>query len=73
MNVFLAGGSGTIGIPLVRALVGEGHQVTALTRSTSRRDELRGLGAAVAVAADRPVYGANDLDSRLAVERKSEG
>ena len=50
MNVFVAGGSGTIGIPLVRALVAEGHQVTALTRSTSRQGQLRGLGAAVAVA-----------------------
>jgi nucleoside-diphosphate-sugar epimerase len=50
MNVFVAGGSGTIGIPLVRALLAAGHQVTALTRSMSKRDELRGLGASVAVA-----------------------
>ena len=50
MNVFIAGGSGTIGIPLVRALAASGHQVTALTRSTSRHDELRVAGAVVAVA-----------------------
>ena len=50
MNVFVAGGSGTIGIPLVRALFAAGHQVTALTRSMSKRDELRSLGASVAVA-----------------------
>lgn len=50
MNVFVAGGSGAIGIPLVRALVAAGHQVTALTRSTGKRDELRALGARVAVA-----------------------
>jgi 2-alkyl-3-oxoalkanoate reductase len=50
MNVFVAGGSGTIGMPLVRALVAVKHQVTALTRSANRRDELRALGAAVAVA-----------------------
>lgn len=50
MSVFIAGGSGAIGIPLVRALVAAGHQVTALTRSTSKRDELRALGASVAVA-----------------------
>jgi nucleoside-diphosphate-sugar epimerase len=50
MKVFVAGGSGTIGIPLVRALVAAGHQVTALTRSASKQDELRGLGASVAVA-----------------------
>jgi 2-alkyl-3-oxoalkanoate reductase len=50
MTVFVAGGSGTIGIPLVRALVAAGHQVTALTRSSSKQDELRALGASVAVA-----------------------
>jgi nucleoside-diphosphate-sugar epimerase len=50
MSVFVAGGSGTIGIPLVRALVGAGYQVTALTRSTSRHGDLRALGASVAVA-----------------------
>jgi nucleoside-diphosphate-sugar epimerase len=50
MNVFVAGGSGTIGVPLVRALVGAGHQVTAMTRSTSKEGELRALGASVAVA-----------------------
>lgn len=50
MNVFVAGGSGTIGIPLVRALVAAGHQVTVLTRSMNKQDELRRLGASVAVA-----------------------
>ena len=50
MNVFVAGGSGTIGIPLVRALVAAGHQVTALTRSASKQDDLHALGASVAVA-----------------------
>ena len=50
MRVFIAGGSGTIGVPLVRALVANGHQVIALTRSAGKREELRGLGAEVAVA-----------------------
>lgn len=50
MKVFVAGGSGTIGIPLVRALVAAGHEVTALTRSSSKRDELLSSGASVAVA-----------------------
>jgi len=50
MNVFIAGGSGAIGIPLVRALVAGGHQVTALTRSASKAPMLRGLGAAPAIA-----------------------
>ena len=50
MNIFLAGGSGTIGIPLVRALVAAGHQVTALTRSPGKQAALRALGARPAVA-----------------------
>jgi nucleoside-diphosphate-sugar epimerase len=50
MNVLVAGGTGAIGIPLVRALVATGHQVTALTRSKNKQLELRALGAAPAVA-----------------------
>jgi len=50
MNVFIAGGSGTIGFPLVRSLVASGHQVTALSRSGARHAELRAMGASVAVA-----------------------
>jgi nucleoside-diphosphate-sugar epimerase len=50
MNVFLAGGSGAIGVPLVRALVAGGHQVTALTRSAANAPRLRALGATPAVA-----------------------
>ena len=50
MNVFLAGGSGAIGVPLVRALVASGHQVTALTRSAAKEHMLRDLGATPAVA-----------------------
>jgi nucleoside-diphosphate-sugar epimerase len=50
MSVFVAGGSGTIGMPLVRALSAAGHQVTALTRSAHKRDELSKLGASIAVA-----------------------
>jgi len=49
-NVFVAGGSGAIGIPLVRALVAAGYPVTALTRSASKKDDLQKLGASVAVA-----------------------
>ena len=50
MNIFIAGASGTIGIPLVRALVAAGNTVTAMTRSPNKEAELRALGAAVAVA-----------------------
>jgi len=50
MNVFIAGGSGAIGLPLVRTLVAAGHQVTALTRSASKAEMLRAHGATPAVA-----------------------
>ena len=50
MNVFVAGASGTIGIPLVRHLVAAGHHVTALTRSPDKREALRRLGASAVVA-----------------------
>jgi nucleoside-diphosphate-sugar epimerase len=50
MNVFLAGGSGAIGVPLVRMLVAGGHQVTASTRSSANATMLRGLGATPAIA-----------------------
>jgi nucleoside-diphosphate-sugar epimerase len=50
MNVFVAGGSGAIGVPLIRALRAEGHQVTALTRSPRKQEELRAAGAQPAIA-----------------------
>jgi len=50
MKIFVAGGSGAIGVPLVRALVAAGHQVTALTRSAGKQQQLRSLGASAAVA-----------------------
>ena len=48
MRVLVAGGTGAIGIPLVRQLVARGHQVTATTRRAERAERLRGLGATVA-------------------------
>ncbi len=50
MKIFVAGGSGTIGVPLVRALVSAGHSVTAMTRSPEKQAELRALGATPALA-----------------------
>ena len=50
MRVFIAGATGTLGVPLVRALVARGHQVTGLTRSGDKRDMLTQMGADVAVA-----------------------
>ena len=45
MNIFVAGGSGTIGVPLVRALVANGHRVTATTRSPEKAGLISALGA----------------------------
>ena len=45
MNIFVAGGSGTIGVPLVRALVADGHRVTATTRSPQKTPLISALGA----------------------------
>jgi nucleoside-diphosphate-sugar epimerase len=50
VRVFLAGGSGAIGMPLVRQLTAAGHQVTALTRTSANAAKLRALGATPAVA-----------------------
>ena len=45
MRVFLAGGTGVIGPALVRRLVEEGHEVTAITRKPDRAVVVEGLGA----------------------------
>jgi len=50
MRVFLAGGTGAIGVPLIRALIAAGHQVTALTRHPDRAAQLKALGATPAIA-----------------------
>jgi nucleoside-diphosphate-sugar epimerase len=49
MNVFIAGGTGAIGVPLTRALVAQGHQVTASTRSAANAAMLQKLGATPAI------------------------
>lgn len=49
MKVFIAGGSGTIGVPLVRALIAAGHQVAATTRSKEKEAMIRRLGATAVV------------------------
>jgi nucleoside-diphosphate-sugar epimerase len=50
MRVFVAGASGTIGVPLVRALVAAGHDVVAMTRTAEKQPMLRSLGATPVVA-----------------------
>jgi len=55
MRVFVAGATGAIGRRLVPMLVGEGHDVVAITRRPERLEALAGLGAQgeVADALDR--------------------
>lgn len=50
MRVFVAGATGAIGRQLVPRLVAAGHEVTGMTRSPSKRDELVAMGATPAVA-----------------------
>jgi nucleoside-diphosphate-sugar epimerase len=50
MNVFVAGATGALGSQLVPRLVARGHEVVGMTRSASKRDALRELGAAPVVA-----------------------
>jgi nucleoside-diphosphate-sugar epimerase len=50
MKIFVAGATGAVGRPLVRQLVERGHEVTAMTRSASKQDILRELGARPVVA-----------------------
>jgi nucleoside-diphosphate-sugar epimerase len=45
MRVFVAGGAGAIGRPLVAQLVARGHEVTATTTSSAKLDLLAQLGA----------------------------
>jgi 2-alkyl-3-oxoalkanoate reductase len=50
MNIFVAGATGALGRTLLRQLVANGHEVVGLTRTASKRDLLRSLGARPAVA-----------------------
>src|SRR5215212_5053151 len=50
MKVFVAGATGALGRQLVPRLVANGHDVVGMTRSESKRDQVRSLGARPAVA-----------------------
>ena len=50
MKVFVAGATGVLGRRLVPELVARGHEVTGMTRSASKQDLLRSLGARPVVA-----------------------
>jgi nucleoside-diphosphate-sugar epimerase len=45
VKVFVAGASGALGPPAVRALVAAGHDVTAMTRTPAKRRSVEELGA----------------------------
>jgi 2-alkyl-3-oxoalkanoate reductase len=50
MKVFVAGATGALGKQLIPHLVANGHEVTGMTRSESKRDLIAGLGATPVVA-----------------------
>jgi nucleoside-diphosphate-sugar epimerase len=50
MKVLLAGATGALGVPLVRALLAAGHAVIGIGRTPGKRDELRTLGAEPLIA-----------------------
>ena len=49
MRVFVAGATGAVGRPLLPKLVAAGHDVTGMTRSEAKADEVRRSGARAAV------------------------
>lgn len=49
MRVFVAGSSGVMGQRLLPLLIGEGHEVAAMTRSPEKVDALAAAGAAAVV------------------------
>src|SRR4051794_21162248 len=50
MEVFVAGATGVLGRSLIPQLVARGHEVTGMTRSPSKQDLVRSLGASPVVA-----------------------
>src|SRR5947208_611620 len=50
MKIFLAGATGALGRQLVPQLVARGHEVVGMTRSASKQDLVRSLGARPVVA-----------------------
>ena len=50
MKVFVAGASGALGVQLVPELVAAGHDVVAMTKTPSKQEGLRALGAQPVVA-----------------------
>ncbi len=68
MRVFLAGATGVIGRRLLPMLLAEGHEVTGMTRSAGRLEQLRAAGAEGVVA---DAFDADTL-KRVVVEARPE-
>jgi nucleoside-diphosphate-sugar epimerase len=62
MRVFVAGASGAIGRPLVPRLIAAGHEVTGMTRSEARAEDVRAAGARAAVV---DVFDADALQAAM--------
>src|SRR5258708_34311139 len=45
MRVFVAGATGALGVPVVRRLVADGHEVVGVTRTAPRKHIITELGA----------------------------
>jgi nucleoside-diphosphate-sugar epimerase len=58
MRIFVAGATGVIGVRLVPLLVDAGHSVAGMTRSPSKADDVRALGATPVVC---DVFDADEL------------
>jgi 2-alkyl-3-oxoalkanoate reductase len=63
MRVFVAGATGVIGRRLVPMLVERGHEVTGMTRSPDKAEQIRAMGATPAI---RDVFDADGLRAELA-------
>jgi 2-alkyl-3-oxoalkanoate reductase len=62
VKVFVAGASGVIGRRLVPMLVERGHEVTAMTRSPDKAEQIRAMGATPAI---RDVFDAEGLRAEM--------
>ena len=67
MRVFVTGGTGTIGSPVVAELLGRGHTVLALARSDRSEEALKRAGAEVLRG------GLDDLDVLRAGAAQADG
>jgi nucleoside-diphosphate-sugar epimerase len=66
VRVFVAGATGAVGRPLVPKLVTAGHEVTGMTRSESKSEDVRRAGARAVVA---DVFDVDALGAAMEVAR----